>query len=98
MYPAAGMLVMAIEAAHEMADPTKTTSGFELKDCQFLRSLNIPQDSNGIEVQISLNFTSDALQTGMSWADFSLCSREWGVVRMLSWLRTRDLPSQNQRG
>ena len=76
VYPGAGMLVMAIEAANQMADPTRTIVGFELKETLFQRSLNIPSDSSGIEVQLSLHLTSDSADALDSWSEFRLCAYE----------------------
>jgi NADPH:quinone reductase-like Zn-dependent oxidoreductase len=76
VYPAAGMLVMAIEAANQMADPTQKTIGFELKETSFLRSLTIPQDTSGIETQLSLHLLEETFTTSNSWAEFRLCAFE----------------------
>jgi len=76
VYPAAGMLVMAIEAANQMADPTQTVVGFEIKDASFLRSLTIPQDTTGIETQLSLHLLQNTFTTSNSWAEFRICAFE----------------------
>ncbi len=54
VYPAAGLLVMAIEAAKQLADASRIIRGFELKDCAFERALTIPQTAEGIEVHTSV--------------------------------------------
>ncbi|KAL9045613.1 MAG: hypothetical protein Q9214_001371 [Letrouitia sp. 1 TL-2023] len=76
IYPAAGMLVMAIEAANQMADPTQDIVGFELKETSFQRSLTIPQSSAGIEVQLSLNLLKDTSNAVNIWSEFRLCAYE----------------------
>ncbi|MCJ1387139.1 hypothetical protein MMC17_010268 [Xylographa soralifera] len=73
LYPAAGMLVMAIEAAKQSA--TKSVKGYRLRDVLFSRALTIPQHSDGIETGFYLrNFcdTSDSCRTW--WSEFRLCA------------------------
>lgn len=70
------MLVMAIEAANQMADPTQDVLGFELKETSFQRSLTIPQDSAGIEVQLSLHLLNDTNNAVKNWSEFRLCAYE----------------------
>lgn len=76
VYPGAGMLVMAIEAANQMADPTQAIVGFEIKDAAFMRSLNIPQDTTGVEVQLSLHLDQNASNSVSAWTEFRLCAYE----------------------
>ncbi|KAF2158513.1 hypothetical protein M409DRAFT_71605 [Zasmidium cellare ATCC 36951] len=47
LYPAAGMLAMAIEATRQLADPTKQLSGFTIKNATFHSALTIPATSAG---------------------------------------------------
>jgi acyl transferase domain-containing protein len=54
IYPAAGMLVMAIEAANQMADLSRLIRGFELKDVRFMRALTVPQTIDGVETSLHL--------------------------------------------
>ena len=76
VYPGAGMLVMAVEAAHQMADSTQVTSGFQLKDIEFLRSIHIPQDSMGVETQFFLHLSQDTSNSVGTWSSFRLCAYE----------------------
>ena len=50
IYPAAGMLVMALEAAQQIADDGKQVEGFELRDILVGKALIVPSDEQGIEV------------------------------------------------
>ena len=52
IYPAAGMLVMAIEAARQLADPTLTVTGYTLRDVQFLQALKVSSAPEGVETQL----------------------------------------------
>ncbi|KAK3321988.1 putative polyketide synthase [Apodospora peruviana] len=78
VYPGAGMLVMAIEAARQLADTSRTVVGYEVKDCIFQRALAIPQDADGAEVQLTLRASPDSLDTHRSWSAFRLCVYENG--------------------
>lgn len=76
IYPAAGMLVMAIEAANQMADSNRVVTGFTLKDVLFQRALDVSQDSEGIETNFYLRQIHDVSGATVSWSDFRLCSFE----------------------
>lgn len=76
IYPGAGMLVMAIEAAHQMADQSRTILGFELKDVQFLEPLNISPDLEGLETQFSLRLSRGSSGFVGQFSEFRLYSYE----------------------
>ncbi|KAH8879971.1 reducing type I polyketide synthase [Thozetella sp. PMI_491] len=90
VYPGAGMIVMAIEAARQLADHSRTIIGFEVKDCVFQRALAVPQDNDGAEVQFSLRASQDTVDSMNAWSSFRLCTyegQEWhdccnGYVRV----------------
>jgi len=75
------MLVMAIEAANQVADQSRVINGFLLKDVLFQRALNVPQDSDGIETQLYIRQILDTTNTAVSWMEFRLCSFENGDWR-----------------
>ncbi|CAO2654476.1 Nn.00g112090.m01.CDS01 [Neocucurbitaria sp. VM-36] len=54
IYPAVGMLVMAIEAANQLADCSKPLIGIKLSDTHFHNALTIPTTPEGIETQLML--------------------------------------------
>ncbi|KAF2464008.1 reducing type I polyketide synthase [Lindgomyces ingoldianus] len=74
IYPGAGMLVMAIEAAHQIAEPNREIEGFELKDIRFLSTLTIPRTSNGIETHLYLREVRDVTSSEIPWSEFRLFS------------------------
>lgn len=79
IYPAAGMLVMAIEAVNQVTDRSRTVRGFNLRDVRFPRALTIPSDPNGIETRFNLRQTTqraDNTLTHKQWAEFRLTSVE----------------------
>ena len=49
------MLVMAIEAANQVADPARDISGFRLTDVHVLSSLRVPDTQEGVETQLTLH-------------------------------------------
>lgn len=65
---------MAIEAASQMADPSREVAAFELKDVLFQKALNVPQDSEGIETNFYLRQLNDISDVAASWSDFRLFS------------------------
>ncbi|KAI1172159.1 polyketide synthase [Nemania sp. FL0916] len=72
LYPAAGMLVMAIEASRQISDPTKTLIGFKFLDVSFHQALKIPTDG-GIESHFYLRpCTGDTTIHGLGWNEFQL--------------------------
>lgn len=70
------MLVMAIEAANQIVDPARTVTGFEIKDALFLKALQIPQDSEGVETNIYLRQKHEVSEDTATWLEFRLCSLE----------------------
>ena len=60
--PGAGMLVMAIEAAAQLARDSdyRKPTGFHLKDLTFPKSLNISLQPEGVEMEIHLRPLKDA--------------------------------------
>src|SRR6266516_3683021 len=77
MYPAAGMLVMAIEAANQIAE-NRHVVGYEIKDATFHAPLNIPSNSDGVETQFYLRPLRDASDKSNACFQFRLCVCEDG--------------------
>jgi acyl transferase domain-containing protein/NADPH:quinone reductase-like Zn-dependent oxidoreductase len=78
LYPAAGMLVMALEGALQMADANKKVRGFRFSDVNFERGLLVTSgDEAAVETRLSLlpsevvpgqfRFTVFSTTTGTSW-------------------------------
>ncbi|KAH8883307.1 phenolpthiocerol synthesis polyketide synthase ppsA [Thozetella sp. PMI_491] len=73
LYPGAGMLVMGIEAARQLAEPERTIVGYTLKDFVFEKALIVPTTTSGIEIEISLRtIKKSSGRTG--WSEFKLSS------------------------
>ncbi|KAJ5644416.1 hypothetical protein N7507_010427 [Penicillium longicatenatum] len=73
IYPGAGMVVMAIEAADQMVNDADAISGFELKAVKFQRALVIPRTAEGVETSLLLR-TMNGGERPTSWMEFRLCS------------------------
>ncbi|KAM0165973.1 hypothetical protein ACHAQE_002074 [Botrytis cinerea] len=73
VYPAGGMLVMALEAAKQMADPQRKIHSFTITDTTIKAPIPVPSDSDGVETEIYLRPTEI---NGKIFArfQFELCS------------------------
>lgn len=71
LYPAAAMIVMAIEGITQVSDG-RTITAYELKDVHFHTALPIPTDDSGVEVQFHLKLIQDPSERSSSWATFAL--------------------------
>ncbi|EAW07064.1 putative polyketide synthase [Aspergillus clavatus NRRL 1] len=74
LYPAAGMIVMAIEAAKQTADRPRDVTGFRIRDITIQRALAIPSDQEGIETMFYLRSAQEATDKDPSWSEFRLFS------------------------
>lgn len=70
VYPGAGFLAMALEAAHQIADPHQRIAGFQLRDVQLTAALVVSEDTN-IEcvIQLRPHFTSTR-DSASTWMEF----------------------------
>ena len=77
IYPGAGMLVMAIEASRQLADPGRQVKGYRLREISFLKALVIPLTSDGIETHFHLRpYHSSTSGEPTAWNEFRLRSYE----------------------
>lgn len=73
LYPAAGMLVMAIEASRQVADKDRVLRGFTFKDVSFHEALRVPDDAQGIESHFYLRpYRETSLPGTSAWDEFQL--------------------------
>lgn len=96
VYPGAGLAVMAIEAIRQISETLEVQiSGYELRDVDIKTALVIPDVSDGVEVQLSLQACSDQMLEN-DWNQFVICSPvesgSWvehckGLVRVLKAVR-----------
>ncbi|ETN44945.1 uncharacterized protein HMPREF1541_09820 [Cyphellophora europaea CBS 101466] len=78
LYPGAGMLIMAIEAARQLADPERILKGIELHDVTFGRGLVIPSGEDAVETSLSLR-PNKTFPACYDWTLYSLPtgSNDW---------------------
>ena len=74
LYPAAGMIVMAIEAARQMSTLTETRPilGYRFKDVAFMNALVLSMNAEGVETQFYLRPRKSHGTTGTEGSEFQL--------------------------
>ena len=102
LYPAAGMMVMALEAAAEIADPGQEVDGYELRDVLVGNALIVPRDEDGGETMLHLKpWRMGSQATTSAWNEFVVYSRPgkaaWsrncsGLLRV-KYKKTEDNPA-----
>lgn len=76
LYPAAGMLVMGIEACRQIALPGRTVKAFKFKEVSFHRALQIPLGAEGVETHFHLKTPPEGAHASSSiWKEFDIRSR-----------------------
>ncbi|KAH4186698.1 hypothetical protein HBI81_132540 [Parastagonospora nodorum] len=86
LYPGAGMLVMAIEAMHELAQETSADEvyGFELRDVSIDSALRVPDTEKGIEVMTQLHNRRTGTRAAVSSTLYEFTISSWSE-EMSSW-------------
>lgn len=86
IFPAAGMLVMAIEASNQInSHSDRVVNGFKIRDVKISKALRIPRDKNGVEVEFYLKTNKEVAGRFLVWSLFRLCaydhtSEEWSEI------------------
>ena len=70
------MLVMAVEAAHQMADKNRFVKGFKIQDVLFHTPLTLTIDPMGVETMFYLRPVREAIEADLTSLDFKLCMYE----------------------
>lgn len=76
LYPGAGMVVMGIEAAKQLADPSRPISGFNVRDVAFRAAIRVPSGAQGIETNFHLRPAKNMESKRSGWFDFNVCTFE----------------------
>ncbi|KAI1425063.1 polyketide synthase [Xylaria sp. FL1777] len=81
LYPAAGMLVMAIEGSRQLAErsnPEKKIKGFRFSEVSFKTALVVPDDAMGIESHLYIRPVKQAAieNTASQWNEFQVCTAQ----------------------
>ncbi|KAL7656160.1 hypothetical protein ACMYSQ_005275 [Aspergillus niger] len=78
LYPGAGMLVMAIEAVKQLAEPDRLVIGFTIRDAVFSTALQIPTHAEGIEVNVHLKRTKEGRSDATGWYEWRIYAYDNG--------------------
>lgn len=82
IYPAAGMIVMALEAARQISDSKMVIKGYRLNNLQFLKALRISSAPEGVETQLHLHPLRGVGRTSKEY-DFALyvhADDDWSMI------------------
>lgn len=72
LYPAAGVIVMAIEAARTLVSTIENVKGYRLRDTKFIRPMTLPSADSDVEIETCLRPHSDLVTKSSSWWDFKM--------------------------
>ncbi|KAL9095888.1 MAG: hypothetical protein Q9165_001885 [Trypethelium subeluteriae] len=78
LYPGAGMMVMAVEAARQTIDTKRRVRGYEIRNVMFQKSIFLREDSPGVEVSFTLRRLKARRNRFSSWSEFILSSYQEG--------------------
>ncbi|PVH93633.1 mycocerosic acid synthase [Periconia macrospinosa] len=81
LYPAAGMLVMAIEGCKQLAEnsnPGKSIKGFRFREVSFHSALQVPDNATGVESHLYLRPVKQAAleSKASAWREFQVCTAQ----------------------
>ena len=82
VYPAAGMLVMAIEAMRQTSDFSQKLAGYHFRNVAIQRAL-IVQPTDSLEIQLTLRPLEASSRNLLQWASFRICvyeNEDWAEV------------------
>ena len=83
LYPASGMIVMAIEAMRQLVGQSRPVRGFMVKEIFIHKALLLSLEAEGVETEISLNLPKGSGKDLKSLADFhiaALWNGEWADI------------------
>ena len=75
IYPATGMVVMAIAGAKQLVDPTRAITGFEIRDATFSHPIMVDVPEK-IEVQLFMRPISSASKRDSDTYSYRVCIRK----------------------
>lgn len=81
LYPAAGMLVMAIEGCKQLAErsnPGRAIRGIRFREVSFHSALQVPDDTRGVESHLYLRPVKQAAleSKASAWREFQVCTAQ----------------------
>jgi acyl transferase domain-containing protein len=78
IYPAAGMIVMALEASRQLADENRQIAGYCIKDITFHHPLIVSREPEGVEIELYVRSVRDSIEKDCALSDFRVCVYENG--------------------
>ncbi|KAF4335671.1 polyketide synthase [Fusarium beomiforme] len=78
LFPASGMLIIAIEAAQEMASPHKSVSGYSIERAEFMNPVIVPETwEDRLETQVRLRVVDKHHEAKFDISLFTYSRNEW---------------------
>ncbi len=78
IYPAAGMLVMALEGVRQLSDASRDVKGYRIKNATFHRAISVPPTQAGVETQLCIRPLKDTSDKDSAKYEFRICMLEDG--------------------
>ncbi|KAI1100340.1 putative polyketide synthase [Jackrogersella minutella] len=76
LYPAAGMMIMAIEGMCQKAAEDREVDSYELRDVIIGKAIVVPDDEEGVETMLSIKpCRTGSRALGSTWQEFQVYSR-----------------------
>ncbi|CAG8942939.1 unnamed protein product [Penicillium salamii] len=79
LYPGAGMVVMAIEAARQTAEPGRAIEAFNAQEVKFHAAMRVPTGSHGLETNLYLHSVEGMESKSSAWSEFRICTYDNGI-------------------
>jgi len=76
IYSVAGMLVMAMEAAHQQSDRKANIRGYPFKDIPIKKALVIPGTDSEVVAQLYFRPKRERIDGFLAWGVFRICAYE----------------------
>ena len=83
LYPATGMLIMAIEATRQVLDPLRKATGYHFREVVFHKALTIPSGGEPVETQLCLRPVREVGGKFLAWKEFRIYAyekSEWSEI------------------
>ncbi|MCJ1312675.1 Reducing polyketide synthase rads1 [Agyrium rufum] len=75
LFPGAGMISIALEAAQQMVDPGKTPRSFKMRDVSFLAAMALPEDiATEVILHMRPHLVATTGSTPATWWEFTVSS------------------------
>ncbi|CZT43607.1 related to polyketide synthase [Rhynchosporium secalis] len=86
IYPAAGMISMALEAAQQIQEPDRKVDGYEIAKMNILKAMIIPETIHGLETAINVKINEPVSKDEVAWFEFVIYSKLLGAT----WVKNAD--------